>query len=570
MRRLLLEQCVLSLLRMSRFAADAVAMNNREIAQTFQELADLLELHDAEDYRVRSYRNAYLTLRKLERPLAELSDTELQQIRGIGPALARKIRELLTTGRLRALEELRAQTPPGVVEMLRIGGFGPKKVRAVWQQMGIANVGELWYACHENRLAAAKGFGPKTQETLKNQLDYYLSSRDKLHYPAAEAAADFASAWLTGRLPGAFVAPTGEVRRRCPVVEHIDIVVGYNGDLSPAWDSRALSVESAEGGVYRLKLEGRTPIRLFHCRAEHFGSRLFETTGSEAFLQVFFAAFPDQKSTRLRTEQEVFEKCGLSFIPPELREGAEVIDAARRGVLPHLIAESDVRGILHVHTTWSDGAHSLRDMCLYARELGYRYIGITDHSQSAFYANGLTPERVLEQMKAIDALNAELAPFRILKGIESDILADGSLDYEPTLLEKFDFVIASVHTHLNMGIEKATQRLLKAIENPYTTILGHPTGRLLLSRTGYPLDWDAIFDACARHGVTIELNANPHRLDLDWTLIPKALSYGVRISINPDAHSKEGIGDLRYGVLVARKGGLAPEHCLNTAEVFKK
>ncbi|MCS7035051.1 MAG: PHP domain-containing protein [Saprospiraceae bacterium] len=544
-------------------------MTNREIAQAFNELADLMELHEADDFRVRSYRNAYLTLRKVERPLSELTDAEIQSLRGIGPAITKKIRELLSTGRMRNLEEMRAQTPPGVVEMLHIGGFGPKKVRTVWQEMGIADVGELWYACNENRLAAAKGFGLKTQETLKNQLEYYLRSRDQLHYPTAEAAADFVGAWLTGRLPGAFVAPTGEVRRRCPVVTHVDVLVGYNGDLTPALSGEALTVERVEGSVYHVKLDGQMPLRLFHCRAEAFGSRWFETTGSAEFLQAFYDAFPALKNAQLRLEQEVFERAGLPVIPPELREGAAVVELARSGRLPDLITEADIRGIVHAHTTWSDGLHSLREMCLCARELGYAYIGITDHSQSAFYANGLKPDRVLAQMAEIDTLNAELAPFRILKGIESDILSDGTLDYEQALLEKFDFVIASVHSNLNMSIEKATQRIVKAIENPCTTILGHPTGRLLLSRTGYPLDWDAVFEACARHQVAIELNANPHRLDLDWSLIPRALAYGIRISINPDAHSKEGIHDLRYGVLAARKGGLSAKQCFNADEMMK-
>jgi DNA polymerase (family 10) len=230
---------------------------------------------------------------------------------------------------------------------------------------------------------------------------------------------------------------------------------------------------------------------------------------------------------------------------------------------PVLVSDADLRGILHVHTTYSDGLHTLREMCEYVRSLGYAYIGITDHSQSAFYANGLKPDRVLAQMEEIDRLNEELAPFRILKGIESDILNDGSLDYEDSFLEKFDFVIASVHSNLRMNREKATERVLRAIEHPATTILGHPTGRLLLSREGYPLDWEAVFKACARHKVSIELNAHPRRLDLDWTLIPKALENGIRISINPDAHSKDGVLHTRYGVMLAQKGGLTPAACLN-------
>ncbi len=541
-------------------------MTNRDIAQAFNELADLLELHDADDFRVRSYRQAYLALRKIERPLAELTDGEIQAIRGIGPAITQKIRELLQSGRLSALEQLRAQTPPGVVEMLRIGGFGPKKVRLVWQQMGIADVGELWYACHENRLASAKGFGLKTQEALKNQLEYYLRTKDQLHYATAEKLADFVGAWLNGRLPGALVSPTGEVRRGCPTVAHLDMLVGYDGDISSAIDGQLLLAEQIAGDIYHLKIEGKTPMRLFHCRAEQFGARLFETTGSTAFVEAFFTAFPGLRNGRLPTEEALFKAGGLPFIPPERRESPEILRQVQAGPLPACITEGDLRGVLHVHTTWSDGLHSLRDMCLYARQLGYAYIGITDHSQSAFYANGLKPERVLAQMEEIDALNAELAPFRVLKGIESDILSDGSLDYEPALLERFDFVVASVHTQLNMSMEKATQRVLRAIENPYTTILGHPTGRLLLSRAGYPLDWDAVLQACAQNDVAVELNAHPHRLDIDWTLIPKALDYGVRISINPDAHSKEGIHDLRYGVLSARKGGLTAAYCFNADE----
>lgn len=541
-------------------------MSNKEIANAFDELANLLELHEDNAFKIRSYRNAYLTLRKLDRPLAEISEPELQGIKGIGTAISGKIRELLSGGRMKALDEARAQTPPGVVEMLQVNGFGPKKVRTVWRDMGIESIGELWYACNENRLVEFKGFGLKTQEDLKHKLEYYLRSKDKLHSDAAEEEADFVGAWLTGKLPGAFVSPVGEVRRRCSVVERLELLVGYNGELTPALDGETLRLEKEENGVYHVRLENNTPVLLHRCLAEEFGSKLFKLTGSPAFLEAFVQAAPGLNFRGLRTEHEVFEKAGLPYVVPELREGPEVLALARAGNLPRLIEEADLRGVLHVHTTWSDGLHPLREMCAYARELGYAYIGITDHSQSAFYANGLKPDRVLAQLDEIDALNAEMAPFRILKGIESDILNDGSLDYETALLEKFDFVIASVHSNLKMTREKATERVVRAIENPHTTILGHPTGRLLLSREGYPLDWDAVFDACVRCGVAIELNANPYRLDLDWTLIPEATRRGIRISINPDAHSKEGIHDTRYGVLAARKGGLTAQQCFNAQD----
>jgi DNA polymerase (family 10) len=541
-------------------------MSNKEIANAFDELAKLLELHEENEFKIRSYRNAYLTLRKLDRPLADLSDAEIKNIKGIGTAISAKIRELLSEGNMNALEEARAQTPAGVVDMLQVNGFGPKKVRVVWQDMGIESIGELLYACNENRLVEYKGFGLKTQNDLKAKLEYYLRSKDKLHFDAAEQEADFIGAWLTGKLPGAFVSPVGEVRRRCPVVAQLELLVGFNGELSPAFDGETLLLENEENRVFHARLENNTPVILHQCLAEEFGSKLFKLTGSAAFIDAFVKAAPNLNFKGLRTEQEVFDKAGRAFIPPELRETAAALSAGPEAV--DLIAENDIRGVLHVHTTWSDGLHSLRDMCEYARELGFAYIGITDHSQSAFYANGLKPDRVLAQMEEIDALNAELAPFRVLKGIESDILNDGSLDYDDAILEKFDFVIASVHSNLKMTREKATERILRAVANPYTTILGHPTGRLLLSREGYPLDWDAVLDACAKHGVAIELNANPHRLDIDWSLIPDARKRGIKISINPDAHSKAGIHHIRCGVFVARKGGLTAEGCFNAAESF--
>lgn len=549
-------------------------MTNKQIAYAFDELANLMELHEEDDFRIRSYRNAYIGLRKLDRPLADMTDVEIKAIKGVGPAIAGKIRELVGGGKMATLEKYRAQTPPGVVEMLEVNGFGPKKVRIVWKDMGIETVGELWYACNENRLVDFKGFGRKTQEDLRQKLEYFLRSRDQLLFDAAEQAADFVCAWLTGKLPGAFVAPVGELRRRNPVVQHIEILVGYNGELTAALDGTTLVLEKQDDSSrYEVRLENQTPVIIHRCMAEEFGSKLFQRTGSIEFLDAFVKNAPGLIFKGLRTEHEVFEKANLPYIAPELRENAAVLDLAKARNLPILIEEQDIRGVLHVHTTWSDGLHTLREMCEQARLLGYEYIGITDHSQAAFYANGLKPERVLAQMAEIDALNAELAPFRIFKGIESDILNDGSLDYEEEILEKFDFIIASVHSNLKMTKEKATERVLRAVQHPRTTILGHPTGRLLLSREGYPLDWETIFDACAKHGVSIELNANPHRLDLDWSLIPEALRRGIRISINPDAHSMEGIRDIRYGVLAARKGGLTAAGCLNalgSGDVFAR
>ncbi len=526
-----------------------------------------MELHEEDGFRIRSYQNAYLALRKLDRPLADMSDAEIKGIKGVGDAISKKIRELINTGKMPTLEKYRAQTPPGVVEMLEVNGFGPKKVRTVWLDMGIESVGELWYACNENRLIEYKGFGLKTQEDLKQKLEYYFKSRDKLHLSTAEREADFVSIWLTGQLPGARVTPVGELRRRMSVIDQLEILVGFTGDLTPAFDGTTLTLEKQEGDDFYVRLESQTLIILHRCAPEEFGSKLFRYTGSPAFIEAFAKAAPSVDFKNLDTEEAVFAKANLPYVAPELRESAQIVVLAQQGNLPQLIEDHDLKGILHVHTTASDGLHSLRSMCEYAKSLGYQYIGITDHSQAAFYANGLKPDRVLAQMEEIEQLNIELAPFRIFKGIESDILNDGSLDYDEAVLAKFDFVITSVHTNLKMLLEKATERVLKAIQNPYTTILGHPTGRLLLGREGYPLDWEAIFDACAKHNVAIEVNANPYRLDLDWTLIAEALRRGIKISINPDAHSQDGIHDMRYGVMTARKGALTAAGCLNALGV---
>ncbi len=537
-------------------------MTNKQIANAFDELANLMELHEEDDFRIRSYRNAYINLRKFDRPLADMTDAEIKEIKGVGPAIAGKIRELVGNGTMATLDKYRSQTPPGVVEMLEVNGFGPKKVRIVWKEMGIETIGELWYACNENRLVEFKGFGLKTQDDLKNKLEYFLKSRDKLHLDAAEEEADFVCTLLSGKLPGARIAPVGELRRCCPVVSSIEILAGYSGDITPAFDDQTLILEEQKDNTYRVRLENNTTLLIHHCEPGEFGSKMFKFTGSAVFVESFAKAHPGLDFKNLENETAVFAKANTAA--PDATVNVASPLPSGEGPGGGLIDAHDIKGVLHVHTTWSDGLHSLREMCAHAKSLGYDYIGITDHSQSAFYANGLKTDRVLAQMEEIDALNAELAPFRVFKGIESDILNDGSLDYEDAILEKFDFVIASVHSNLRMSLEKATERVVRAIENPYTTILGHPTGRLLLSREGYPLDWNQVFEACVRHKVAIELNANPYRLDIDWTLIPEATRLGIPISINPDAHSKDGIHDIRYGVKVARKGGLTVAGCLNS------
>jgi DNA polymerase (family 10) len=547
-------------------------MTNKEIAKAFQYLGAIMELHGENQYKIRSYQNAYITLRKLDRPLSEMSDEEIEGIKGVGKAIAGKIRELLDTGQMSTLEKYRAQTPEGIQEMLHISGFGPKKIMTVWKDLGAESIGELLYAVNENRLIELKGFGRKTQEDLRQKLEYYQKSKHKFHYAALEAEAEGLVAELRRSLPDVPVELTGEMRRRCNVVSGIELLIGTVSGLEERLSAVGITVDQALDKGFAGVTANEFPVRIYACEAETFGSKWFRHSSSASFLDHFVKTFDSVDFRSLAREADVFAKADLPFIAPELREQPWALDLARAGELPVLIEERDIRGVVHAHTTYSDGLHTLEEMAEHARSLGYGYIGITDHSQAAFYANGLKPERVLEQMAAIDALNQQMAPFRIFKGIESDILNDGSLDYEEDILKQFDFIIASVHSNLRMDEAKATQRIVTAIENPYTSILGHPTGRLLLSREGYPVDHMKIIDACAANGVSIELNANPYRLDLDWSWIPYALEKGILISVNPDAHSREGMNDIHYGVLSARKGGLTAAQCLNAleAEAFAK
>ncbi|MEL6923843.1 MAG: PHP domain-containing protein [Bacteroidota bacterium] len=539
-------------------------MTNKEIARSFNRLAKIMELHKENPYKIRSYANAYIQLRKLQQPLSEMSPAEMEGLKGVGKTISNKITELLETGQLETYQKYVTQTPPGVVEMLDIKGFGPKKIRVVWKELGAETIGELLYACNENRLVELKGFGQKTQEDLKQKLSYFQQSQGKFHYAALEAEADRVSTLLSESMVGQQVALVGEMRRRNTIVSKIELLTDANlATLKSVLESSDLTLVKVDGNILLAKTEHDVPVIIYQCAAGEWGSKLFRYTATDAFMKAFLEVAAADDFRQMKTEADIFEKAKLPYIEPELRESEYAVDLAKAASLPTLLEETQIKGVIHNHTTYSDGIHSLREMASYTKDQGYEYLVITDHSKSAFYANGLKPDRLETQWAEIDALNKELAPFKIFKGIESDILSDGSLDYDEQVLQQFDVIIASVHSNLKMDEAKATQRLLTAIANPYTTMLGHPTGRLLLSREGYPIDHKAIIDACAEHGVAIELNANPYRLDLDWSWIPYAMEKGVPISINPDAHSKEGIHDIHFGTLAARKGGLTAEACLN-------
>ena len=528
-----------------------------------------MELHGENAFRIRSYRNAYNALRKFEVPLDEMGESEIVAIQGIGKSSAEKIDQLINTGRMDRLEHYREKTPQGIQDLLSIRGLGPGKVRTIWRDLGIESPGELLYACNENRLIEAHGFGMKTQSDVKQKIEYFLESRGKWLYARIEPVVLELITKLESVDAQIRVEAVGEIARRCPVVNEV-VLIGKG--ISAEEVARAEGVvvkESGLPGTGTFKESGplsgifnaSTPFILHCCGDQEYETRRFELTCTPDFFNAVGI------TANAASDEEIFATAGLPYVIPEMRESADVFE--RVAGRDDYIQVEDLKGIVHNHSTYSDGLNTLREMSEYVRDSGYGYFGISDHSKTAVYANGLPVDRVMQQWDEIDALNLELAPFRIFKGIESDILSDGRLDYEDEILSQFDFVVASVHSGLKMDEKKATSRILKAIENPYTDMLGHLTGRLLLSRKGYPLDHMQIIDACAEYGVAIELNANPLRLDMDYEWIPYATEKGVLISINPDAHSREGIHNVRFGVLAARKGGLLTSQCLNALPAEK-
>ncbi|KQM78621.1 DNA polymerase IV [Pedobacter sp. Leaf216] len=542
-------------------------MENKTIARTLRLLSQLMELHEENPFKIKSVANAYFKIDKLPVALKDKPVDEIDKIDGIGKGLASKIIELLQTGELKELNEILEKTPEGVVEMLAIKGIGPKKIFIIWRTLGIESIGELYYACNENRLIEAKGFGLKTQEEIKNAIEFKLAANGRFLYAQVEGFAKMLftqlSAWTANIETDALLAFAGQYRRACEIIDELEIVIGaaqidaIKQNL-PAFEPLSL-IETENSFICTTEAGFR--IRIYTVEKTNFYLNWFKLTGNTEHVQKVLALAGEGP---FASEEEIYSKASLSFIAPELREDFDEIELAKANKLPTLIQYKDLKGSLHNHSTWSDGVHTLEQMAVYCKEnLNLQYLGICDHSKTAVYAKGLNEQRVFGQHQEIDELNKKLAPFKIFKGIESDILSDGSLDYSDDILKTFDFVVASVHSNLRMDEAKATARLLKAIENPYTTILGHPTGRLLLSRAGYPIDYKKIIDACAANKVVIEINANPLRLDLDWRWHRYALEKGVLLSVNPDAHRTEGFHDMHYGVLVARKGGLSADKCLN-------
>lgn len=541
-------------------------MQNTQIADTFSLLAKLMDIHGENSFKSKNYANAAFQIDKLSEPLADMPPSQWASLKGIGAGTAARIQELVQTGTLSELDTLLQKTPAGVLELMQIKGLGAKKIHTIWKEMEIESMGELLYACNENRLILYKGFGEKTQNNVREAILFAMAQQGKFLYQQAEDInGELIEVWK--KLPTVTQVHTAGALRRCDdVVEQLSYVLeGDAQAIHDALQQQGYTVQSFSNNTITLAVPGAPTVELICATAEAAGTTLLLATGPEAFiasLQARLEALP--QGSNFATEAALFSTVDHPPVAPQHRTIFLQKNYYDAWVQQPAATPESIKGIIHSHSTWSDGSHSPAEMAAAAMAKGLEYLVLSDHSMAASYAGGLTPDRVRAQHAEIDALNSKLQPFRIFKSIECDILGNGDLDYNEEVLQSFDVVIASVHSSLRMSEEKAMQRLLKAIENPYTNILGHMTGRLLLSRNGYPVNHRMIIDACAANEVVIEINAHPRRLDLDHSWIPYALEKGVLLSINPDAHSIEGFDDIRYGAIAAAKALLPASHNLSS------
>lgn len=541
-------------------------MTSSAAAGALERIGQLLELRGDNPFKTRAYHNAARALTALDAddlaPL--LADGTLEDTPGLGPGTLAVVRDLVTNGRSNLLDQLAAETPAGLAELLRVPGLGTSKIHLLHTTLGVDSLDALEAAARDGRLAGVKGFGAKTAAKVAEGAAFVRASAGRLRFPeAAVEAARLVGAVLAQ--PGVEAAQAaGEVRRRLEVVGGVDVVA------------------AAEAGApVRLPAAHGVAARLVRAEPARYAVALWRATGSEAHVAQVAARLaaagyaldgdavraPGGDIVPIGDEADLYGLAGLAFVAPELREGLGEVEAAAAGALPELLEPSDLAGVLHCHTTYSDGGATVAEMAEAAQARGYAYLGITDHSQSAAYAGGLTPAAVVKQHAEIDRVNDGYAErgvaFRVLKGIECDILGDGALDYDERTLARFEFVIGSVHSRFGLGEREMTDRVCRAVANPFLTVLGHPTGRLLLARDAYAVNLGDVVAAAAEAGAAVELNADPHRLDLDWRELRGAKARGVVVEIGPDAHSPEGLANVEFGVGVARKGWLGAADVLN-------
>ncbi len=569
-------------------------MDKNQLASLLDEVATLLELKEGSNpFEVRAYQNAARSVSALDGDIEQLiREGKLKGVPGLGSTIIKRIEEVIDTGHMALYDELVATTPAIKLEMLRIQGVGPKKVNAIYDQLHVTSIAELEEACKEGKVAKLPGFGEKTQDNILQGIAFLAQHADRFLYPVAEEEAARIEAVLATLPEIVRLQVGGSLRRRRETVGDIDMVASVADSAGDEVRRKIMDVFTSQPSVKAITGKGETKSSVvlssgmnmdlrvvgdsqFPYTLHHFtGSKEHHITLRRRALSMnmtindyglFRGKEPDLQLIPCKDEADMYAALGMAYIEPELREDMGEIEAAVHGTLPVLVQESDLLGVLHVHSTWSDGQNTIRDMAEACIARGLAYLGITDHSKAAAYANGLNEQALRRQHEEIDSLNREYAGrLRILKGTECDILKDGSLDYTDDVLASLDFVVASIHSLFNLSPQEQTQRMLRAIANPYVDIIGHPTGRILLGRAGYSLDMEAVIDAAAEHGVCIEINAHPSRLDLDWRFLHRARDKGIKIPIDPDAHVLAGLDDMRYGIGIARKGWLRPTDVLNT------
>ncbi|HYK86391.1 MAG TPA: DNA polymerase/3'-5' exonuclease PolX [Ktedonobacteraceae bacterium] len=573
-------------------------MDKNQIAAILEDVAVLLALKEgSSQFEVRAYENAARAVNGLDGDIEQLvHQGKLKGVPGLGPTTIKRIEELVDTGHMAFYEELRETTPQVKLDMLRIQGVGPKKINAIYDQLHVNSIAELEQACHEDKVAHLPGFGKKTQDKILQGIAFLAQHADRFYYPVAEEEAERIRAALSTLPEIVRLQVGGSLRRKRETVKDIDMVASVSDEASEADRRKIMDFFTSQPSVQAITGKGDTkssvnlgsgiamdlrvvkdsqfPYTLHHftgSKEHHIALRRralgMNMTINDYGLFKGNAKDPELELVPCQDETDIYKALGMAYIEPELREDMGEIEAAIQGKLPKLVQESDLRGVLHVHSTWSDGQNTIREMAEACIARGFHYLGITDHSKAAAYANGLSEDTLRRQHEEIDRLNEEFAGrLLILKGTECDILKDGSLDYADEVLAGLDFVVASIHSNFNLAPEEQTKRMIRAISNPYVNIIGHPTGRILLGRVGYSLDMEAVIDAALAQGVSIEINAHPSRLDMDWRLVHRASEKGMKIPIDPDAHTLAGLADMRYGIGVARKGWLSAADVLNAME----
>lgn len=551
-------------------------MVDRKLVKILRNISVLLKIKGENPFKAEAYENAADVIESNQLDIAELVRTNsLGTIKGFGEALVKKITEYVQTGNFQYYERLKEEIPEGLIAVTKIPGIGPKKAKMLYDKLSIQNLDDLEQACFDDKIAKLKGFSSKSQEIILNGIQHVKAWRGKKHQFECFDEAKLIEERLKEVPSISRFSITGDIRRVVEIVSAISFIAeSENPSVATKQIADIFNGDTENSTVFFQTNDG-IPVTIEITSPQNYIWRLHNTTANQKYLERFSEVVKAKtgqgfhlekspiESRKIQTEEDLFEWLGLQFIPSEIREEGLAIERAINHSIPKLVEPKDVRGMLHIHSTWSDGRNTIEEMALRAKELNFEYVAVCDHSQSAKYANGLEMERVVKQHKEIDRLNEKNLGIKILKGIESDILADGSLDYPAETLETFDLVVASVHSGFKMTKSEMTRRIIYALRSPYTHILGHPTGRLLLSRESYEVDVYEIIDAAADYGKIIELNANPYRLDLSWEYLLYAKEKGVRIAINPDSHDIYSLEDVFYGLKFARKGWLEPKDVVN-------